>query len=195
MFRPSRLHARGMKNEEDGEEDGDDDEDDREYAYASCRWGRWGMEEGGGRPARRDGEYGVADSSSARTTPPSSGRYKDDVEFFDLDDEDDDDDDMFDDDDFAREDRRKTSGGHNDIEEGEFAYNGIIPNPLLDAMDPEGLYERLGPELFKYWTFFRDMALFAQFLTLFTGDTHLYGTFDSVIERLEDLPSDFIKVS
>ena len=60
-------------------------------------------------------------------------------------------------------------------------------------MDPDGVYERLGPELFKDWTFFRDMALFALFLTLFTGDTHLYGTFDSVIERLEDLPADFIK--
>ena len=62
-------------------------------------------------------------------------------------------------------------------------------------MDPDGVYERLGPELFNDWTFFRDMALFALFLTFFTGDTHLYGTFDSVIERLEDLPPDFIPMN
>lgn len=59
-------------------------------------------------------------------------------------------------------------------------------------IDPDGVYERLGPELFKDWTFFRDMALFAIFLALFTRDTHHYGTFDSVIEGLEKLPADFI---
>jgi len=51
----------------------------------------------------------------------------------------------------------------------------------------------LGPELFKDWTFFRDMALFAAFLAFFTSDTHHYGTFDSVIEGMERLPADFIK--
>lgn len=105
----------------------------------------------------------------------SSRRYQDDVEFFDLDD-----DDLFDDDFDKKSD-----------EFGE-TYNGIIPNPLLDAMDPDGVYERLGPELFRDWTFFRDMALFAVFLALFTRDTHHYGTFDSVVEGLERLPADFI---
>jgi len=124
-------------------------------------------------------------SASSRSSP--SSRYQDDVEFFDLDDDDDDDDDdLFGDEDYARDKR-----GRDNSE--DITFNGIIPNPLLDAMDPDGVYERLGPELFKDWTFFRDMALFAIFLTLFTGDTHLYGTFDSVIERLEDLPADFIK--
>lgn len=60
-------------------------------------------------------------------------------------------------------------------------------------MDPDGVYERLGPELFKDWTFWRDMILFAIFLTLFTGDTHRYGTFDSIVEGMERLPADFIK--
>ena len=60
-------------------------------------------------------------------------------------------------------------------------------------LDPDGVYERLGPELFKDWTFFRDLALFAVFLTVFSGDTHRFGTFDSVIEGLERLPPDFIK--
>lgn len=63
----------------------------------------------------------------------------------------------------------------------------------LDAMDPDGVYERLGPELFKDWTFWRDMALFAVFITLFSKDTHHYGTFDSVVEGMERLPSNFIR--
>ena len=155
----------------------DDEEDvDRDVVYAARRSGRRGREEGG----RGDYENKSASSRSS----PSSG-YQDDVEFFDLDD-DDDDDDLFDDEDYARNNRGRENSE-------DIIFNGIIPNPLLDAMDPDGVYERLGPELFKDWTFFRDMALFALFLTLFTGDTHLYGTFDSVIERLEDLPADFIK--
>ena len=75
----------------------------------------------------------------------------------------------------------------------EETYNGIIPNPLLDAMDPDGVYERLGPELFKDWTFWRDMILFAAFLAFFTRDTHHYGTFDSVVEGMERLPANFIR--
>ena len=100
---------------------------------------------------------------------------QDDVEFFDLDD-----DDAFEDEFDARSDAF------------EETYNGIIPNPLLDAMDPDGVYERLGPELFKDWTFYRDCALFAAFLAFFTRDTHHYGYFDSVVEGLERLPADFI---
>ena len=97
---------------------------------------------------------------------------KDDIEFFDLDD------DEFDDE--FEDDYNPTS------------YNGIIPNPLLDAMDPDGVYERLGPELFSDWTFWRDAVLFCVFLAFFTKDTHHYGMFDNVIEGLEDLPSDFV---
>ncbi|KAL3816530.1 hypothetical protein ACHAXA_011829 [Cyclostephanos tholiformis] len=185
IFQSTRSNAR-MINEEEEE----DDDVDREFVYAARRSGRRGREEGGRRPGGSDYDVG-GKSSSARSSSPSS-RYQEDVEFFDLDDDDDDDDeddDLFENDDFVRKNRR----GRDGIIEEEITYNGIIPNPLLDAMDPDGVYERLGPELFKDWTFFRDMALFALFLTLFTGDTHLYGTFDSVIERLEDLPSDFIK--
>ena len=106
----------------------------------------------------------------ARTKLPD---YDDDIEFFDLDDDDDDDfDDEYDD-------------------YSPSSYNGIIPNPLLDAMDPDGVYERLGPELFSDPIFWRDAALFCVFLALFTKDTHHYGTFDSVIEGLENLPADF----
>ena len=122
-----------------------------------------------GRRGREEGGY-YDDQSSA-----ASNKFQDNVEFFDLDD---------DDDEFENE----VAG---DIYDDE-TFNGIIPNPLLDAMDPDGVYERLGPELFKDWTFFRDMALFAAFLAFFTRDTHHYGTFDSVIEGLERLPADFI---
>mmetsp|Transcript_20579 Transcript_20579/g.44689 ORF Transcript_20579/g.44689 Transcript_20579/m.44689 type:complete len:199 (-) Transcript_20579:130-726(-) len=145
-------------------DDGDDnDEDDSDFVYAGRRSGRRGKEEGG--------YYGDQQSSSG-----SSKQYQDNVEFFDLED-----------DDLLEDDYKK--GGSDDYSS---TYNGIIPNPLLDAMDPDGVYERLGPELFKDWTFFRDMALFAAFLTFFTRDTHHYGTFDSVIEGLERLPKDFI---
>lgn len=166
-FQFQHLYAR--------ENESDEANDDRDVVYAARRSGRRGREEGG-----RGGDY-ESKSPSSRSSP--SGQYQDDVEFFDLDD--DDEDDLFDDSEFDGKNRVRDK-----IE--EITYNGIIPNPLLDAMDPDGVYERLGPELFKDWTFFRDMALFALFLTLFTGDTHLYGTFDSVIERLEDLPADFV---
>ena len=158
--------ARGFADDFDGIDDDDDEEDDRELVYAR-RSGRRGREEGA---------YYDADTSSS-----GSRKYQDNVEFFDLDD----DDEIFDDD-FGR----KSS---DDIYAE--TYNGIIPNPLLDAMDPDGVYERLGPELFKDWTFWRDMILFAAFLTLFTRDTHHYGTFDSVVEGLERLPANFIRQS
>jgi hypothetical protein len=156
--------ARGFADDFDDEDD-DDAEDDRELVYAR-RSGRRGREEGA---------YYDEDSSSS-----GSRRYQDNVEFFDLDD---DDDDMFEED----FDRKKNSDLY------EETYNGIIPNPLLDAMDPDGVYERLGPELFKDWTFWRDMILFTAFLAFFTRDTHHYGTFDSVVEGMERLPATFIR--
>lgn len=128
---------------------------------------------------RDDDEFDFGDDDgvyASRTKKGRSNRYDDDVEFFDLDDDDDYEDDF-------------------DNDEETFAsYNGIIPNPLLDAMDPDGVYERLGPELFSDWTFWRDMILFVAFLALFTRDTHHYGTFDSVIEGLERLPPNFIPI-
>ncbi|KAL7546068.1 hypothetical protein ACHAWF_009408, partial [Thalassiosira exigua] len=140
-----------------------DDDDDDDRDFAYAR------RRSGGREREEGGYYG--DDRTASQS--SSNQYDDNVEFFDLDD--DEDDDIFDD--------------ETDFEE---KYNGIIPNPLLDAMDPDGVYERLGPELFKDPIFFRDMALFAIFLALFTNDTHIYGRFDSVVEGLEKLPPDFI---
>jgi hypothetical protein len=176
MLPPYQTQRPLARRNESGNVD-DEEDDDRDVVYAARRSGRRGREEGG------RGDY-ENKSASSRSSP--SSRYQDDVEFFDLDGDDDDDDDLFDDEDFVKKKR-----GRDNSE--DIIFNGIIPNPLLDSMDPDGVYERLGPELFKDWTFFRDMALFALFLTLFTGDTHLYGTFDSVIERLEDLPADFIK--
>ncbi|KAL7438368.1 hypothetical protein ACHAXM_006208 [Skeletonema potamos] len=160
--------ARGFADDFDDSNVGgdDDDDDDRELVYA--RRSR--------RRGREEGAYNDVDTSSS-----GSRKYQDNVEFFDLDD--DDDDDMFEDD-FDRK--------SNDDPYAE-TYNGIIPNPLLDAMDPDGVYERLGPELFKDWTFWRDMILFAAFLAFFTRDTHHYGTFDSVVEGMERLPANFIR--
>ena len=83
----------------------DNEDDDRDFAYARSRSGRRDMEEGSYSDDYRQGS--------------SKGRYQDNVEFFDLDD--DDDDDLFDDDEL-------------DSDIYEETYNGIIPNPLLDAM-------------------------------------------------------------
>lgn len=85
-------------------EDNEDD-DDRDFVYARSRSGRRDMEEGSYYDDNQQGS--------------SKGRYQDNVEFFDLDD--DDDDDLFDDDEL-------------DSDIYEETYNGIIPNPLLDAM-------------------------------------------------------------
>lgn len=150
------------RRDDDYDDDDEDDDDDRELVYAGGRSGRYAD----------DGAEQYDDDRQS-----SSRGYQDNVEFFDLDD--DDDDDMYEDD-YGR------------IGENGEIYNGIIPNPLLDAMDPDGVYERLGPELFKDVTFWRDLALFAGFVALFTGDTHHYGTFDTVIEGLGDLPSNFV---
>ncbi len=166
----SQLCARGSKFGID--DDDDDDDDDLDLVPVGRRSGR-----------RRREEGGYYDDRQATTFSSSSSRYQENVDFFDLDDDDDDDDDLFE----EKFDKKRGSGIY------EETYNGIIPNPLLDAMDPDGVYERLGPELFRDWTFFRDVALFAAFLAFFTGDTHRLGTFDSVVEGLERLPVDFIK--
>ena len=84
----------------------DDNEDDFVYA-GRRRSGRREMEEGGGFDRQSSSSYS------------SSSRYQDNVEFFDLDD--DDDDELFDDEFDSKLDEIDT-------------YNGIIPNPLLDAM-------------------------------------------------------------
>lgn len=180
-----RLHARGTVGSDDNNnniKDEEEDDDERDVVYATRRSGRWARE-----------EKEIYDDTFKESSQSSSSRYQNDVDFFDFDDNynDDDDDELFDYDElFDGENNNRMRNKIDDIK-----YNGIIPNPLLDAMDPDGVYERLGPELFKDWTFFRDMALFALFLTFFTSDTHLYGTFDSVIERLEDLPADFIPMN
>ena len=83
----------------------DDNEDD--FVYAGRR-----------RSGRREMEEGGFDRQST-SSYSSSSRYQDNVEFFDLDD--DDDNELFDDEFDSKLDEIDT-------------YNGIIPNPLLDAM-------------------------------------------------------------
>ena len=198
-----RLHARGTVGSDDDDnniKDEEEDDDERDIVYATRRSGRRGREEESRSKEIYDDTQSpsssFSSSSSNKSSQSSSSKYQNDVEFFDLDDDNDndDDDELFDDDDDELFDGIDNNNRMRDKID-EIKYNGIIPNPLLDAMDPDGVYERLGPELFKDWTFFRDMALFGLFLTFFTGDTHLYGTFDSVIERLEDLPADFIPMN
>ena len=95
----------------------DDNEDDFVYAGRRRSGGRE-MEEGGGFDSQSTSSYS------------SSSRYQDNVEFFDLDD-DDYDDELFDDEFDSKLDEIDT-------------YNGIIPNPLLDAMGELYLYISCG---------------------------------------------------
>ena len=88
--------------------DDDDLDDDRELVFA-------------GRRSVRDRDEG---ETSFERESRSSSRYQSNVEFFDLDE--DEDDDFFDDDDDDFEDALLD----------DTTYNGIIPNPLLDSIDP-----------------------------------------------------------
>eukprot|EP00978_Attheya_sp_CCMP212_P039566 scaffold207060_cov47-Attheya_sp.AAC.1 len=79
------------------------------------------------------------------TPPPNEDVYLEEEEddFWDDEDEDDEDDD------------------DDELEVDE--YTGIIPNPVLDSIDPDGAYERMG-ELFTDFTFWRDLAIFLSFM-------------------------------
>jgi len=143
---------------------GADKDDDREYEYARVgrRRGRGAdrYEESG---SRGDGDRDGPSSSSSRREQRRRRSYAgDDVDQYDgydaeFDEEDDDyeedyeeeydsDDDVDDDDD--------------DDDEDDFEEGILIPNPILDSVDPEGAAERIG-ELFEDPKFFRDMAVVA----------------------------------
>jgi len=140
--------------------DGDGvDDDDEDFVYAGRN---------AGREERSEGGY-VDNKGGRASSPPSQSQ---DVAFFDLDD-----DDLFDD---------EYDGS--DTMRGE-TYNGIIPNPLLDSIDPDGVYERLGTEAFRDWKFYRDMVFLVLFVTTFSHGL----PFDPVVENVAQLPADFIK--
>ena len=71
-------------------------------------------------------------------------------------------------DDYDEEDESDTDDDDDDdddwmMEERNLFENVLVPNPLLDAMDPDGTADRF-PELFSDGKFWRDMILLVLFL-------------------------------
>ena len=136
------------KSEQAGDDDDDDDEDDRQREYARVRRRRGGRayydDEDDVEPD--DGGYRrYLDNDDPRSDTNDIGDYYDD----------DDDEDYYDDDD--DEDLEDVD------EEYSFFGNAIIPNPLLDSIDPDGAAERF-PELARDPRFWFDMLLFVSVL-------------------------------
>lgn len=131
-----------------------DDEDDREYEYARVGRRR-------GRGAERDEEGrsagAVSSSSSSRREQRRSrrGSYGDGVDEYDGYDAE------FDEEDYDYEEDYEEDYDSDDEDEDEDFEEGIlIPNPILDSVDPEGASERIG-ELFEDPKFWKDMAVVA----------------------------------
>lgn len=123
--------------EDDEEEEDDDDDDDRGGIFARVRRRR----------GRRGGYYDNDDDRFDQEVDDDLGRAADRLEargifdrFFDNDDDDDDDD-----------------------ENGGIFADVLIPNPILDNIDPDGAAERF-PELAQDPRFWLDMFLFLAFI-------------------------------
>lgn len=119
--------------------DDEEEEDDEEREYARVR------RRGGGRAYYED------DDDDGDAYQVYSGRQRRGENVYDEE-LDDDQDEYYDDDDEEE-----------DEEEYELFGNAIIPNPLLDSIDPDGAHERF-PELARDPRFWFDMLLFVMFL-------------------------------
>ena len=128
------------------------DDDDREYEYARVGRRR-------GRGAERYEEGGSADAVSSSSSSRREqrrrrrGSYGDDVDEYDgydaeFDEEEDD----------YGEDYEEDYDS--DDEDEDFEEGILVPNPILDSVDPEGASERIG-ELFEDPKFWKDMAVVA----------------------------------
>uniref|UniRef100_A0A7S4R4K0 Uncharacterized protein n=1 Tax=Ditylum brightwellii TaxID=49249 RepID=A0A7S4R4K0_9STRA len=134
------LESSRRRNNDDDDDD-DDEDDDRELVYARRSNRRRGFE------SEKEDEY----------------------EYEVIDDDDDDHADAYDDildfdaDEFLKQEKNKK---YSDIDE---EYDGIIPNPLLDVIDPEGAIDRIiEDEVWKDPEFIRDVALVV-FIVVFFG--------------------------
>ena len=159
----------------------DDDEDDREYEYA-----RVGRRRGRGAERYEEGRSADAVSSSSSRREQRRrrrGSYGDDVDEYDgygaeFDEEDDD----------YEEDYEEDYDSDDEDEDEDFEEGILIPNPILDSVDPEGASERIG-ELFEDPKFWKDMAVVA--LVVWTV---YYLTYDptDLIPWDSVTPNDFI---
>jgi len=142
QLRPSYQKARINDN------DDDDDEDDREFARV--RRGRGG---GDKNERRFDNDEKAGDDEPSR-------RASDNPYYRAGDEYDDDDDDEWD---FIDDLDEQWDGDLDDMEKHDLLGNVLIPNPILDNIDPDGAAERF-PELAKDPRFWFDIVLFLAFL-------------------------------
>jgi len=143
-------------------DDDDDDEDDEDFEYARVRRGGRGRRR---EPERYDDtvfEDDYDENGSSSSSSPYA-RYQQDSAVDDDDEEDDDDDDW----DFIDDlEEQWEEDGYSDEtmpERHDLLGNVLIPNPLLDSMDPDGAADRF-PELARDPRFWFDMFLFFAFL-------------------------------
>mmetsp|Transcript_20521 Transcript_20521/g.30492 ORF Transcript_20521/g.30492 Transcript_20521/m.30492 type:complete len:203 (-) Transcript_20521:555-1163(-) len=122
------------------DDDDDDEDDDRELVYARRSNRRRGFES----EKEDEYEYEVIDDND-----DDEDAYDDILDF--------------DADEFLKQEKNKK---YSDIDE---EYDGIIPNPLLDVIDPEGAIDRIiEDEVWKDPEFIRDVALVV-FIVVFFG--------------------------
>lgn len=140
---------RNRDNYEEGERQDEDEDENYEYA----RVGKWRrqknkFQDSSTSDAKDAGGYSARETS--RTNPERTNRrnrkYSDDI--YDEVEFDDDEDDDFE---YENEDE-------DDDEDVEDDYNGVIPNALLDQIDPDGAIDRM-PELLSDPQFYRDVAI------------------------------------
>jgi len=166
----------------------DKDGDDREYEYARVgrRRGRGAdrYAEGGPREASDSGRPSSSSRREQRRRRSYAGDDVDQNDGYDAEFDEEDDDYYEEDyeDDYDSDDEEEDDEG-DDFEEGI-----LIPNPILDSVDPEGASERIG-ELFEDPKFLKDMAVVA-----FVVWVVYYLTFDPTdlipwdIMKPEDFP-------
>jgi hypothetical protein len=142
--------AAALRNQEDEEDD--DDEEDLVRVPRRRRGGAAASER---RFNEDDRDFDDEPSSPRRQGRSSSLYDEEEDDGYDSDFEDDEDFDDDDDEDWALDLR--------DIDTAALLENVVIPNPLLDSIDPDGAADRF-PELARDPKFWLDMALFIAFL-------------------------------
>jgi len=142
----------------DAEGKGSTADDEREYEYARVGRRR-------GRRADRyeegsvDGGYGGNDAASSPSRREQrrrrSGSDRDNADEYDGYDAE-----FDEEDDYYEEDYEEDYDSDDEDEDEDFEEGILIPNPILDSVDPEGTSERIG-ELFEDPKFWKDMAAVA----------------------------------
>ena len=125
------------------------DRDDDEREYARIRRGGRGKEQ---RPLNDDADDEIDDDPATRRRNEQNPYYRDE--------DDDDNDDEWD---FIDDLGEQWEGDFEEIEKHDLLGNVLIPNPILDNIDPDGAADRF-PELARDPRFWFDIFLFVAFL-------------------------------